>query len=175
MRAFVAIAVGVILLFGTIEVAHSQTHPQCPLVSKSSGPRRDAWRKFITSPSNYFAVRFDAMPVDDQKGYTGPDDPLGTLWSGSCYTVRWFNNNAWLVGGRGETTNRREGFLAMNVQSFGGRDLADPAKYELALWGVKFKYNEAGEVRHPQLGLVGHLYCTIGGDCTRFSKAQRVK
>ncbi len=142
--------------------------PDCPTNQALAGETANSWKEYLTGGgASIFEVRFDcASDLGDTLQYIGEEDPLGTIYTGYCYTVTWNNSakrpNTWSSAGQTETWTKK------HIRKYGGqaptlygRDVADPENYELVVRGTVFTYDDAGLVYHEDHGVVGTLNCGI--------------
>jgi len=103
----------------------------------------------IVTSKNGFKVALDRGNLIDPIGYSGINDPLGTLHYGSTYKIVYNSNHKqWIVTGFHEVRQREETHIYNN---------ANPKEYNMSLWGRIFSFDENGDVFDAEFGKIGRI------------------
>jgi len=139
-----------------------------------------------TSPDvswrNYFRIHSNKTPNNLAIAglYFLDDRGTGEFWEGKCYSIYFnFLTRKWIWNGYLQNPDGHNGHSRVEVGPDGvayhsWRDpsshedvdeyrftspYGDPANFKLSIPRARFTFNEAGELYHPQYGLIGSLQC----------------
>ncbi|GAB4486471.1 MAG: hypothetical protein OHK006_14390 [Thermodesulfovibrionales bacterium] len=104
------------------------------------------WGEYIRTGESFIVI-FDKAGFDDA-GWTGANDPMGSIKAGETYTVKYDPYLGWTATGLNEKTG---------TSATSSHQKGDPGEGELNIWGRIYRFSANGEIFDPEFGLVGRL------------------